>query len=535
MVAVATVLPLFAAKHLPFTDLPEHVAVVSALVHRAHPSFHVAEHYAFAFPRSQYVLFHVVAAAITLVVRDPELATRLLLAAVGIAYPFSLRALLGALRVDRRLAVFGALVFWNRSLAIGFLPFAASVPVLVYALALIVENAEAPSTKRRVALSLVSVALFYLHVASFIELVVMAFVMTFALGPARAFARRLVSLSSLLWLLPSLACVVTWLAYGRLSIGTDSLLRSGEISYMSPRESLVVFPMWIHDVWRSHVDDFCALAWWASLLAMVISSLRGPTESLRSLGIRLLPLGCALVVYFAMPYQAGVGVMLNVRLAPLLALFAVLPLRPAPGRWTTVPVAIVAAATIVMSVSSAVEIAACEREEIGDLDRLLARARPGSNVIALNFDTSSNHAQFAPWLYAVSYHRIRTGGVTSFSFTSLAHWPMHYVSGGAPPAKDDAFWATNPCVFRNAEDGPFYDYVLVRGATLPFQDEPPGPRFRFVASTRAFSLYEKTTEPPWPAWSARDLGPCRRRSELPEGPSVGAPRSPEPAAASEAR
>jgi hypothetical protein len=31
-----------------------------------------------------------------MVVRDPELATRLLLAAVGIAYPFSLRALLGA-------------------------------------------------------------------------------------------------------------------------------------------------------------------------------------------------------------------------------------------------------------------------------------------------------------------------------------------------------------------------------------------------------------------------------------------------------
>jgi hypothetical protein len=512
VVAVATVLPLFAAKHLPFTDLPEHVAVVSALVHRADPSFHVAEHYAFAFPRSQYVLFHVVAAALTFVVRDPEIATRLLLAAVGLAYPFSLRALLGAMGVERRLAVFGALVFWNRSLAIGFLPFAASVPVLVYGLALVVADAESPSPRRRVGLGALALALFYLHVASFIELVVMAAVMTFALGPPRSLERRLASLSSLLWLVPSLLGVATWLAFGRLSIGTESLLRSGEISYMSPRESLVVFPMWIHDVWRSHLDDFCALAWWGSLLAMVVSSVRGPTEPLRALGLRMLPLACAVTVYFAMPYQAGVGVMLNVRLAPLLALFAVLPLRPAPGRWTEVPLAVVAAATIVMSLSSALEIAACEREEIGDLDALLARARPGSNVIALNFDNSSNHAQFAPWLYAVSYHRVRTGGVTSFSFTSLAHWPMRYVPGGEPPAKDDAFWAVNPCVFRNAEDGPFYDYVLVRGATLPFQDEPPGPRFRFVASTRAFSLYEKTTEPPWPSWPTRDRGPCRRRA-----------------------
>ena len=52
VVAIVTVLPLLAAKHLPFTDLPEHVAVVSSLVHRADPSFHVQEHYVFAFPRS---------------------------------------------------------------------------------------------------------------------------------------------------------------------------------------------------------------------------------------------------------------------------------------------------------------------------------------------------------------------------------------------------------------------------------------------------------------------------------------------------
>ena len=56
VVAIVTVLPLLAAKHLPFTDLPEHVAVVSSLVHRADPSFHVQEHYVFAFPRSQYFL-----------------------------------------------------------------------------------------------------------------------------------------------------------------------------------------------------------------------------------------------------------------------------------------------------------------------------------------------------------------------------------------------------------------------------------------------------------------------------------------------
>jgi hypothetical protein len=390
-----------------------------------------------------------------------------------------LRALLGALRVDRRLAIFGALVFWNRALAIGFLPFAASVPVLVYALANVVENAEAPTVRRKLTLVLLSVALFYLHVSSFIVLVVTAVVLSVALG--------------------------------RLSISHDSFPRSGEISYMSARESLFVFPMWIHDIWHSHVDDMCALVWWGCLLAMVVSSVRGPAESLRTLGVRLLPLVCALAVYFGTPFQAGVGVMLNVRLAPLLALFAVLPLRPARGPWTNVPLALVACATVTMSVASAIEIHQCDEEEVAGLDALLDRMPVGANVVALNFEQSSQHAQFAPWLYAATYHRIRKGGVATFSFTSLGHWPMRYVEGGAPPAKKDPFWALDPCVFRNAEDGPFYDFLLVRGSTLPFADEPPGPRFRFVASSGAFSLYEKTSEPPWPSWSTPDDGPCHPR------------------------
>jgi hypothetical protein len=511
------VLPLFAARHLPFTDLPEHVAVVSSLFHRSDPAFHVREHYALAFPQSQYLLFHLVAAAVAMVVRDPELATRLVLAAVGLAYPFSLRALLRALRADERLAIFGALVFWNRALAIGFLPFAASVPVLVFALALVVRHAESPETRRRLALVASSVALFYLHVSSFIVLVVTAVVLTASLLAERSGLRAAVRglLPSLLWLVPSLVCAGTWLAFGRLSTGHDALPRSDEISYMSARESLVVFPLWIHDGWRSHVDEVCALAWWTCLLAMVVSSLRGPLESLRSLGLRLVPLACALAVYFGTPFQAGVGVMLNVRLAPLLALFAVIPLRPTPGRWTTVPLAIVAAATVAMSASSFVEIRRADEEEMGDVDTLLDRMNVGSTVMGITFDNSSRHAQFAPWAYTASYHRIRKGGVSAFSFTGLGHWPMRYVDSGAPPPKPDPFWGLDPCVFRNADDGPFYDYVLVRGSVLPFRDEPPGPQFRFVASTGAYSLYEKTTEPPWPAWPTRDDGPCRRRPPAP--------------------
>jgi hypothetical protein len=37
------------------------------------------------------------------------------------------------------------------------------------------------------------------------------------------------------------------------------------------------------------------------------------------------------------------------------------------------------------------------------------------------------------------------------------------------------FWDYDPCLFQNEVDGPYYDYVLVRGAVDPFEDEPAGP------------------------------------------------------------
>jgi hypothetical protein len=231
---------------------------------------------------------------------------------------------------------------------------------------------------------------------------------------------------------------------------------------------------------------------------------------------RLIPLACALAVYFATPHHAGTGVFLNVRLAPLLAIFALPVLRAdANERVTRVALAGGAAAAIVMSAVSAREIVRADEEEMAGFDELIGRMPRGARVVALNFDTSSEHGRFAPWLYAVAYHRIRNGGVTAYSFAAFDHWPLRYAAGAAPPAKRELFWATNPCVFRNAEDGPYYDYVLVRGEVDPFIDEPPGPRFTLVGRASAFRLHAKTNAEPWPAGSDAgaepDRGPCARR------------------------
>lgn len=117
VVTIASVAPLFSGQHLPFTDLPEHLAAACALLHFHDPAYRIAEHYELTFPGTPYVLFHVVLAATTSLLGDrAELAVRVLLAIAGVGVPLSIRRLCRALGSDPRLALFAPLVFWNRAL-----------------------------------------------------------------------------------------------------------------------------------------------------------------------------------------------------------------------------------------------------------------------------------------------------------------------------------------------------------------------------------------------------------------------------------
>jgi hypothetical protein len=124
----------------------------------------------------------------------------------------------------------------------------------------------------------------------------------------------------------------------------------------------------------------------------------------------------------------------------------------------------------------------------------------------LNFEVTSRRVPFWPYVFAGSYHRANGGLVAGYSFSELAHWPIHYAPGTEPPVRKP-FWVYQPCAYRYREDGEYYDYVLVQGRAEPFADPTPGPSFREVARSHALTLYEKT--------SAKsddltpDRGPCR--------------------------
>ena len=523
-VAVATALPLFATRYPPLTDLPEHVAVIATLA-RLLPGGGGAP-YEVAVGHSQYLLFHAVGALIARVVGDAVLANKLLFALVAVMWPVSLRSLLRAFGRDERLAIFAGMVFWNRATIVGLEPYVASVPLAVFALAMMVRQVRETTWARGAAVAALALSVFYTHASSYLLYVLTAAAVVVGMvvregsrscgshdtSSRRSLSRLRRAALALVALVPSGLLASAWWHAGSL---TNAGSQPGGVDRMRVAESLGAMPIWTFDVWQTHFDEVCAGAWWVAYAIVIVASWRrdvGTPEG-RVEWLPWVPFACAATLYLTTPFRIGGAAMLNVRLAPVLTLFALLGLRLRRDRLGTLPLAIAACAALLTAGNAAHEIRAVAQEKLGDLDVILTAMKPGTRLATLNFDRSSRRTHFWPYVFAGSYHRARGGAVASYSFVELPHWPVHYARGSAPP-DHGPFWAFRPCAYRYREDGAFYDYVLVQGAVDPWDSRQGslGPLFVPIARAGVFTLYEKAggahveTEPDQP-----DRGPCRER------------------------
>ncbi|WP_394834602.1 hypothetical protein LVJ94_49715 [Pendulispora rubella] len=511
--------PLFAGPYLPFLDLPEHVASIATMQDLADPQSIASRYYVLAIARSPYVLYHAVGALLAPIVGNAERANLLLLVLIGVALPVSFRSLLRALGRDERLALFAPMVFWNRALLIGFLPFIASIPLAFFSLGLVSHQVRAPQRSRAILLAFLAVALFYLHLSSYLFFSVTAFIWSVVPSLRREAGRRLAdAIQRILWMVPSGVTALVWFVFGKMTIHGDSLADAGEIGSMSFMRAMHALPLWSFDIWLSHVDEVCAGIWWGAFFVLAVTTLRRDMkrEPSQIAWVPLfVPFACAMIAYLLTPFRVGAGSMLNVRLAPLIALSALLPLELDASRINLRLLPLVVGASLITSGWAGYEVWTYSHVDMAGFDALLDRMKPGTNVMTLNFDASSTRRHW-PSLYAGSYHRARGGGVASYSFAELHHWPIHYVESQKPPRKPLSFFIHAPCVYRNRADGVYFDYVIVQGKDIdPFADEPPGPVFRKVAETPRFVLFEKVKGETFSDWDTEDEGPCvpRHRAE----------------------
>jgi hypothetical protein len=509
VVAIATALPLFATRYPPLTDVPEHVAVIATLA-RLLPGGGGAP-YEVAFGHSQYLLFHAVGAVLARAVGDAVLANKLLFALVAVMWPVSMRALLRAQGRDERLAIFAAMVFWNRATIVGLEPYVASVPLALFGLAVLVRQVRTTTWRRSAALSALSIIVFYTHASAYALYAFTAGVLVTTMlvrEPEHRLRRGALALAALV---PSAVAAAVWWRAGSL---TSAGAQPGGIDRMTVTESLGAMPIWTFDIWQTHMDEICAGLWWLAYALVVVASWRrGHAERQPGDWLAWVPFACAATVYVTTPFRIGGAAMLNVRLAPVLTLFALLGLRLRKDRLGSLPLAAAALAALLTAANAANEMRAVAQEKLGDFDIVLASMHPGTRVAMLNFDRSSRRTHFWPYVFAGSYHRARGGAVASYSFVELPHWPVHYARGSEPP-DHGPFWAFRPCAYRYREDGAFYDYVLVQGAVNPWDSRQGslGPLFAPRARSGAFTLYAKVpgardeSDPGQP-----DHGPCRER------------------------
>lgn len=504
--AVANALPLFFTRHLPLTDYPEHAAAIATLRHWLDPAWDLQSTYVLALGKTEYLAYHLVGALLALVVPNAELASRLLVAVVAVAFPLSARSMLRAFHADERLAVFVCAAFWSRPLRIGFLPYVASVPCVLFLIAAVLAQIDLPTRRRAVALAFAAVGVFYVHVSGYILLVAIACALAVLAEPFSSAGIVRAGRRSL-WLVPSMLVAIAWKIRGDGPIAASG---PNEIWYMPARDRIGDFPLWAHDIWATHADDACAIVLWLAIAFLALLRRSKMETSWRAEAARWAPFACTLVLYFALPTQVGAAASVNERLALFFPLFLLPVIRPRDSVAARGAIALGAAASMGLALVAAVVMRTASNEELGDVDAVLAKIPPRAKLVTLVFHSSSAYTSISPWLQMGSYHRVASGGVASYSFSEIAHWPIHYAPGAEPPPHGP-FWEFNPCVYRNATDGAYYDYVLTRGAIDPFRDAPPGPKWRVVGTAKDWTLYEKIAGAVNPAWPVEDRGPCESR------------------------
>src|SRR5919205_2431178 len=70
--AVATVVPLWSAGHLPFTDLPQHVSAIATLRHWWDPAWKSQQYFTVELGQTQYLLYYLIGAALAFVFGTAE-------------------------------------------------------------------------------------------------------------------------------------------------------------------------------------------------------------------------------------------------------------------------------------------------------------------------------------------------------------------------------------------------------------------------------------------------------------------------------
>ena len=443
--------PLWVGRFLPLLDLPQHLAIATILLRHGDPAWQLAASFEPQPGELTPYWAHYLALQWLGHLMPVDVAARVFLTLYVVALPWATMALSRALGRAPALGLLAAPLALNANLYYGFVAYCWSVVLLLWALALLARQLDAPRAGRAAGLGLLAGALFFTHVQSFAFLLLAAAVLAWC-GAAPAWRRILRT-----WPLApaTLLLFVPWLYVSTtMRPGVDRYfapLDDPRPKYEAPLRRVSGFPGAIAGSYQDRSDDWLLAAWAIVAAAAVLAARREAAESSAAPVVGLT--AAALTCYFVLPVAIQGQWNIAQRFAWTAALLVPLLARRSP-RWLPAATLALAAAT---ACNAAWHHARFDREAEG-FDGALASLPQGARVLGLIYDSRGKIMERWPYLHFEQYAIVHGGGYAAHSFAANAPLPVRLRPGARVPAP--SVW--RPYEFRYDEHARFFDHFLIR-------------------------------------------------------------------------
>ena len=515
--AAATVWPLWAGILLPFQDLSGNMTYAVVLAEARAPGSLFARTFetgSFLLPNSLAFMAWSYLGPLLESGSGPGLgsgwgfvtAGKVILTVYAVALPLAVDRLLLAAGRERRFALLAFPFVFNWNLMMGFIGFATSLPLLLYALARAYRFRAAPSLARGAAVAALAMLTFLAHAQGYMVLGIAACV--FVLATARS-PRELLMLAAPF--AASLVLFVPWL-WVQFVAPPDAMALGGQPLdpvYFSPERHLRRLGRYTIAAWGGDFDDWALIG--VAALFITGTLLRHPDPRLDQSGDRRsleLAAVAVLVAYLTfVPEGAGVQSYIGSRLVAVAALLALGWLAMPRRRWARGSMlAAMAALSITFGLGAARAVVRYNQEETGEeLLRLVERMPEGSRLATILVDVTSDAVDVQPHEHTYGFHFALNRGLSYTHFHSYYGRHTRWRAGQEVP--DPGF---APTAFLRTAAACWYDFELLRSY------EPPrwgafAAEVTYVGEAHRYTLWKLEHD---------RMPQCRRKPPPPPGPDM---------------
>ena len=484
----AAIVPIWLPDWLPLQDLPQHLAAIRVLGDYGDPALNLSNYFRITPFQTQYLGYYSAVWLLSWIV-EIQVANRLFLTACLATTPYALRYLLAELDRPQFLALFAVPLLYNPFVLLGFINFAAAIPLMLLGLGQCARLRDEYTRQTAISLGVVGIVCFFMHVVPFAFL---------AIGAATLGLRDSAPQTFWRWLpmLPAGLISILWTFFS--PAGSSATKAVGEDAQFRPwREAFSQLPDWTTNITHEAFDDHLLILVGLVAIFVVIAGagLQRDTPSdtwwppVQRVTM-MAPL--AMVAYFALPLSYDWIWPISPRFAIIGMLLAV-PALPEPTRW---PKVLAAAALVAVSCVQFYQVAdsfqSFSRDEVGQLQAAIDEIPKGQRVAGLMFRTGSRHVRFSPFIHSVAYYQAQKGGAVMFTFADFPQSPFRFRESNRPPRVPPR-WEWKPGDVNPREDLDWYNYVLVRGG--PGRIQRQNDTFKRVFKSPQWSVFRRAERP----------------------------------------